>query len=67
MTKLKQLQDIQAKLMTDNKWSCEQANNHIASLLLRERNTVEVWLTESQRQPIPDDTLSLLIAYTRDF
>lgn len=64
MSKLKQLQAIQARLMEDNDWCCGLANAHIAGLLDREENTVETWLTESQRQPIPDNTLALLSLMT---
>lgn len=60
MNKLKQLQAIQAKLMKKHACSKGQANVRIALLCECEVNTIETWLSESQRQPIPDPHLRLL-------
>jgi len=60
MSKLSELQAIQAGLIENNNWSHGQANEEIARLLVRKVNTIESWLSVNQTRPIPDDALKLL-------
>jgi len=59
MDKLSKLRTIRDQLI-ESGMSLDEAVRHIADLLSREPLTVYTWLTESQRQPIPDNLLRLL-------